>query len=497
MLDEVDRSRDGAALADVLGDWSTGPGPLYRKLATALRRAVDEGALLPGERLLSERHLSRTLAVSRATVVAAYDELRAGGVLESRRGSGTHVTARARPPVDDGRVRGGRGTAIFQRLIDGPGPLISLTCAAEGGIPELAEVVQEVARHDLPDLLAEHGYHPRGLPALRIAIADYYTAAGLPTCADEVLVTTGAHQALVLVADLYIRVRTTVLVESPSWPGCFDVFHAAGARLSGVPMDDEGIEVRALGAALAGQAPSLLCVMPTYHNPTGILMSPARRRQVAALAARHCVPVVEDNAYTGLEPLDGVGGVPAPVAAYAPEGAEVLTVSSLSKAVWTGLRIGWVRAPGEIVERLARRKALADLGSPLLDQAVAARLMSRVADLTVRCSASLRERLDLLERLLREQLPSWRWRRPDGGSSLWVELPGADAAVYAQVALRHGVEVVPGAAVDPEGTHDNYLRMPLTFPPDTLVELVRRLARAWAELQRHGPCDDAPLHPIV
>lgn len=497
MVREVDRSRSGSELTDVLGDWSTGSGPLYRKLVTGLRKAVDDGALLPGERLPSERHLARALAVSRATVVAAYDELRAASVLESRQGSGTHVTARARPAPDDGRVRGGRGTAIFQRLIDGPGPLISLTCAAERGVPEVIDAVKEVARHDLPDLLAGNGYNARGLPSLRVKIADYYTAAGLPTCADEVLVTTGAHQALVLVAGLYIRARSTVLVESPAWPGCFDVFQAAGARLSGVPMDDEGLDARALAAAFAEQAPSLLCVMPTYHNPTGILMSPSRRQQVAALAARHCVPVAEDNAYSGLERLDGAGGRPPPIAAYAPEGAEVLTISSLSKAVWGGLRVGWVRAPAELIERLARRKALADLGSPVLDQAVATRLMPRVEELTARCSVDLRGRLDLLERLLRDQLPSWRWRRPDGGSSLWVELPGVDAGVYGQVALRHGAEIVPGAALDPEGAHDNYIRMPLTFPPDTLVELVRRLARAWAELQRHGPCDDAPLHPIV
>jgi DNA-binding transcriptional MocR family regulator len=155
-----------------------------------------------------------------------------------------------------------------------------------------------------------------------------------------------------------------------------------------------------------------------------------------------------------------------------------------------------VRAPGEVAERLARLKALADLGSPLLDQALAARLLPRLGELTAARVVTTSRRLDHLAALLTERLPDWRWRRPDGGSALWVQLPGADAAVFAQVALRHGVEVVPGAAMDASGAHDAYLRVPFTFPEPVLTELVERLARAWTELQRHGPTT-TPLQPVV
>jgi DNA-binding transcriptional MocR family regulator len=150
--------------------------------------------------------------------------------------------------------------------------------------------------------------------------------------------------------------------------------------------------------------------------------------------------------------------------------------------VWAGLRVGWVRAPGAIAERLARLKALADLGSPVLDQAVATRLYPRLPELTAARTKSLRQRLDHLQALLGEQLPTWRWRIPDSGSALWIELPGTDARVFAQVALRHGVEVVPGAAMDPSGAHDTFIRLPLTFPVEVLTELVYRLQRAWTEL---------------
>ncbi len=491
----MDRFARGAELAAVLGNWTQGPGPLYLRLTDALATAAGEGAVQPGERLPSERELARSLAVSRATVVSAYSELRDRGVLERRQGSGTRVAARGRPPRDDGRVRGGQGTVIFQRLIDGPGPLISLASAAEDGAPEVADALRDLARHDISGLLADPGYHPRGLPELRQAIAAYYTSLGVPTGAEEVLVTAGAHQALVLVSDVYLRNPSTVVVEAPSWPPCLDIFRAANARLVPVPLDDEGIEARQLSAVLAEHSPGLLYVMPTYHNPAGILMSADRRRRVAELAARHGVAILEDNAYADCGFGDGAEPPP-PLAAYTSAAAETITVGSL-KAVWGGLRIGWVRGPAGIIERCARRKALADLGSPVIEQALVARLVPRLGEIAERRSALRRERCSLLEGLLREQLPDWSWRSPDGGSSLWVALPEGSADVFAQLALRHGVEVIPGSTMDPTGAHDGYLRVPFMRPPEELAELVRRLAAAWTELRRYGPRDYGPLRPVI
>lgn len=497
MLGEVDRFQRGLGLASVLGDWTAGSGPLYLKLTDVLARAVQDGAVQAGERLPSERELARSLAVSRATVVAAYRELRDRDVLERRQGSGTRVAAGVHPPRSDGRVYGGQGAAIFQRLIDGPGPLISLACAAEGGVPEVADALQEVARNEITELLADPGYHPRGLPVLREAVAAHYTTLGVPTTAEQVLVTTGAQQALVLVAEVYLRRRSTVVVEAPSWPACLDVFRAADAKLVPVPLDDEGIDERGLAAALAGPAPALLYVMPTYHNPTGVLMSERRRRRVAELAVRHGVPVLEDNAYAGCDLRETDGAPPAPLAAFGPDGGETITVESLGKAAWGGLRVGWVRGPVELIERCARRKALADLGSPVIEQAVAARLVPGLAELGRRRSATQRVRCAQLEQLLRERLPGWRWRHPDGGSSLWVELPEGSADVLAQLALRHGVEVIPGSAMDPTGGHVGHLRVPFTHSPEVLEQLVDRLAAAWGELCRYGPRDCGPLRPIV
>jgi DNA-binding transcriptional MocR family regulator len=498
---EVDRFGDAAELVELLGDWTTAPGPLYQRLAGALRRAVQAGDLRPGQRLPSERRLATLLAVSRATVVAAYDQLRGLGLADSRRGSGTRISRQPgpRPARADGRVPGGRATSIFQRMVDGPGEVISLAYAVEAGAPELGDALLELVREDLPPLLVDAGYLPRGLPVLREAIATYFTDRGVPTVPDQVVVTTGAAQAIGLAAQLYLRKGATVVVESPSWPGCLDLFRATGVRLVGVPLDQDGIQADGLDRALADEQPALLYVMPTYHNPTGSLMSASRRRQVAGIAARHGVPVLEDHAYAAAARPDA-DPVPPPIAAHAPASLEVLTVGSLAKAVWAGLRIGWVRAPGEVAERLARLKALADLGSPVLDQALAARLMPRLGALAAARASTLRPRLDHLQALLGEHLPGWRWRTPEGGSALWIDLAGTDARVFAQVALRHGVEVVPGAAMDPSGAddaYDTYIRLPFSFPDAVLTELVRRLSRAWTELQRHGPATTASLRPVV
>lgn len=493
----MDRLGEASLLMELLGEWTVTPGPLYRKLSGAMTRAIRSGDVPAGERLPSERDLAKLLTVSRATVVAAYDELRGAGLIDSRRGSGTRVNAVARSTTSagDGRIVGGRATSIFQRLVDGPSELISLAFAVEPAAPEVGDALRSLVAEELPGLMSDLGYHPRGYPPLRTAVAEHFSEMGLPTTPDQILVTTGAQQVIGLVAQMYLRPGSTVVVESPSWPGCLDIFRAAGAQLVGVPLDDEGVRPDGLAAALAEHRPALVYLMPTYHNPTGTLMSAGRRNRVAELCSRYDVPLIEDNAYASFPSTSGTT-TPPPVAAYVTTSAEVLTVGSLAKSLWGGLRIGWVRGPAEIIERLVRYKARADLGSPVLDQALAARLIPDIAQIAVARSSIMAVRLDHLRRQLTDRLPTWRWQTPDGGSALWILLPDSDAHIFAQVALRHGVEVVPGSATDPTGGHDAYLRLPFTFPIPVLTEIVERLSRAWHELLRHGPAHGA-LRPFV
>jgi DNA-binding transcriptional MocR family regulator len=216
-----------------------GEGPLYRQLADGLKRAIDRGEVPLGTVLPPERTLARALAVSRATVVAAYDRLKGEGWLESRRGSGTWV----RSP--DNSDRGGVDAVATGRLFlseDGhvqrsePGRplaaegLIDLSVAAVTGTPTVTAVLASLRPEDVTPLTDHHGYLPQGLRSLREVIAARYTAAGLPTTPDQLVVTTGAHQAISLLARQTLQPGDAVIVESPTFPGALDVFRRFGAR---------------------------------------------------------------------------------------------------------------------------------------------------------------------------------------------------------------------------------------------------------------------------
>jgi DNA-binding transcriptional MocR family regulator len=490
---QVDRFRDPDELARVLGDWMAAPGALYRQLAAALAGAVSAGELVAGDRLPSERDLARCLHLSRATVVAAYDELRGRGLVESRQGSGSRIAA----PDDRGpaavtkRLRRGLSADTVRRLDESTDDLISLRYALEPGDPRVASAAAAVIEEDLPTLLDEIGYSPRGLPALREALAAAYSGDGLPTSPEQVLVTSGTQQALALVGQLLLDRGATVAVESPSWPGCFDAFSAVGARIVPVDMDESGMRTDRLRELLDAEPVSMVFVMPTFHNPTGTLMSAERRRSLAAIAAHRRVPVVEDHAYsTALS--TGAAALPPPVAAYAATHGRVFTVGSMSKAMWAGLRIGWIRAGAGDIDRLGYLKANADMGTPLIEQAVALRLLRALPALAADRTAVALERLDHLTALLEAELPDWRWRVPEGGTALWIRLPGHDASVFAQVCLRHGVEVVPGRTTDPSGAWDDHLRLPFTYEPAVMTEAVRRLRTAWEELRGTTVPTDGP-----
>ncbi len=486
----MDLVRQADELVDALGNWSTGNGALYRRLSDSLRGLVDLGSLMPGERLPSERGLATALRISRTTVVSAYDHLREEGILESRQGSGTRVCSTRAPVRADGWTAGGKGNLMYRNLLHADEAVISAACLHTPDLGGVEAAVREVVAEDLPALMAEGTYYPRGLPTLREAIAEYYRRQGLPTSPDQIVVTTGAHQAVTLVAQLYLRSGSPVLTEDPSFAGCLELFRDRGATIHPVPLDSQGIDANGVRRVMAERNPHLAYVMPSYHNPTGTLMSSARRRELAEMSARYRVPILEDSAYTGIRSADE----PAPLAAYAPRGAEVISIDSLSKVGWAGLRVGWLRAPAEMALRLSRRKVLADLASPLLDQAVAVRLLDRYEVVSRRRSEDLRVALAHMRSLLRRDLPDWEWRTPDGGASLWVRLPGVNARAFAQVARCHDVELVPGTVMSAsdDDRHAEYFRLPFAYDQATREELVWRLARAWHELDRHGPVESQP-----
>ncbi|GAB2460093.1 PLP-dependent aminotransferase family protein [Nocardioides hungaricus] len=456
------RTVGASRVATLVGDFDRSPA--YAGLADALVLLIGDGRIALGTRLPSERELTDALGVSRTTVTRAYAELRDAGYAEARRGAGTFA-----------RVPGGRARAHDRALLPRPGDsdAIDLNCAAPSAPPGLAQAYAAAAA-DLPAYLGGHGYFPAGLPELQRAIAATYDARGLPTDPDQVMVTPGALSAASIVAQALARAGDRVLVESPVYPNATDALRHAGARLVPAPVDPEGWDLDAVAAALRHAAPRAAYLIPDFQNPTGQLMADAQREEYAARLRRARTTAIVDEAHQALA-LDGQE-MPRPFAAYAPD---TITIGSASKSYWGGLRLGWIRAPHGLMDRLTRARVSLDLGAPVLEQLVLVRLLADSGDILAGNRDRLRVQRDALVAAVRASLPDWSFQVPTGGLALWCRLPGAFGTAVAAEAERRGAIVAPGPVFAAEGGLDSFVRIPWTRPADELVTAVGRLASAW------------------
>ncbi len=456
-------------LTDALGAWTERSGPRYRRLAAAIRGAIEQGLVPAGARLPAERALADGLLVSRTTVVNAYALLRDESLVESRRGSGTTVRAVGPAEAPPAAFR----APMMSQLVDSRSARIDLSIGAPVNPALVAEPLDLEAA---VALAPPHGFTPLGLTALRQAVAAKHAGDGVPTAVDEVMITSGAQGALSLVARGLVTPGDRVVVEAPTYPGALEAFSRAGALVESIPMDEAGARPDALERALARGGVRLVYLVPTCHNPTGAITTEARRRELVYVARRHEVTILEDGT---LADVRFAGPAPTPLAALAPE--LVLAVGSLSKIGWGGLRVGWLRAPSATILRLARMRAADDLGGPVFAEAVGLRLLERLPELIdARCEEA-ESRMRVLADGLRELLPAWEFTAPRGGFCLWVRLPHGSGDEFAQVALRHGVAVAVGSATAIDDDFIDRIRLSYTPSPERLRGGVERLARAWAE----------------
>ncbi|GAA3903600.1 PLP-dependent aminotransferase family protein [Streptomyces lacrimifluminis] len=319
-----------------------------------------------------------------------------------------------------------------------------------------------------------------GEPALREALALRHTGRGLPTDADDLLVTTGSQQALSLLATALIDPGDAVLVETPCYLAALQVFGLAGARVIAVPGDEDGIAPGALEELVVRHRPKLLYTVPNFRNPTGQTMPGERRAAVAEVAARLGLWVVEDDPYGELR----FEGERVPWIASCP-GAEDRTVllGSFSKVMAPGLRLGWLRAPAELLRACTVAKQAADLHTPTVNQLAAARyLTDRDLDAHVRRVARVYgERRDAMLDGIGDALPEGStWTRPEGGMFLWARLPESyDTTALLRGVVERGVAYVPGApfyAGEVEGAERATMRLCfVTQTPEEIGEGLRRL----------------------
>ncbi|GAA4853343.1 MocR-like transcription factor YczR [Saccharopolyspora rosea] len=461
----------GGKLAELLGAWRASGRPSSRVLAGTLRQLVLDGRLPPGTRLPAERDLADALSVSRTLIARALDQLREENFVASRRGAGSWVRL---PRSSAGDGHGGWY----------PDPeLVNLAVATPGAPPELGPAADR-ARVRLVEHVSDHGYQPMGLPGLRAAIAETYSRRGLPTTPDQILVTNGGHHAFALVLRMLVSPGERVLVEHPTYPNTLEALRSLNITPVAVPMVATGWDVEQLAATLRQAAPRLAFLIPDFQNPTGFRLDTEGRHRLAHALRRTCTTAVVDETLVDIDLTDEEP--PPPMGALSDR---VITVGSASKSFWGGLRLGWIRASEEFVQRAVAGRAAVDLGSPVLEQLLLHELLGDAPAVLRRRREETAARRDDLVAAVAEHLPHWTFRLPDGGLSLWCDIGAPVSSRLAVVAEQHGVRIAPGARFSVFGALERRIRLPFTLPGPQLAEAVRRLAAAAAALPERSEAD--------
>ncbi len=474
-------SLNPTSLVRLLGAWNPGASPAYRELADVVRLLVLDGRVPLDVALPSERSLAATLGISRTTVTAAYSLLREQGFLSSGQGSRgrtciPHRGPRGTAPDGGSALSGAPGLALPDGLLD----------LAYASLPASGEVVHRAfaaALTELPELLPGFGYDALGIGPLREAIAARYTAAGVPTTAQQILVTSGAQHALNIILRTLAGRSAKVLVEHPSYPNALDAIRAAGCRPVPVAMPPadragkSGWDLEALETALSQQRPAMAYVVPDFHNPTGRLMPDSQRRQLVRAAAASGTVLVVDETMRELN-LDGAPSTP--LAAFGPA---VVSIGSLSKSHWAGLRTGWIRAGESLIQRFAAARTTMDLGGPIVEQLAAAHLVNDLTEPLPERLASLRANRDTLLALIDEHLPTWQAERPGGGLSVWCRLPAPLSTALTVIAPDFGIRLAAGPRFGVGGAFEHFLRVPFTLAPQQLETAVLALRSAQDRLE--------------
>lgn len=463
--------------------------PAYAGLAEGLRALISDGRLPVGTRLPSERQLTDRLPVSRATVTRAYDLLREQAYLESRHGSGSY----ARLPVSRARRT---DALLMPRGSDEDS--IDLTIATPPAPPGTASAYA-AAVEQLPAYLPGTGYYPTGVPALREALARRFTARGLPTEPDQMVVVGGALAGVAVVAQALVSPGDRVLVESPTYPNPITTLRARRARLVGLPVDlEHGWDLDAAAAEVRRARPTAAYLIPDFHNPTGLLLDDTGRRTLAETLRRGQVTPIVDESMADLALDPGAQGgpeavVPGPFASYA---GDAFTVGSASKGFWGGLRIGWIRVPPGAADAVTRARLSLDLASPLVEQLALVELLDREDEVRSHHRESLLASRAALLAALRSRLPDWQVAPGRGGLAVWCRLPEPASSALSVAAERYGVHLAAGPSFAPSGGLEHYVRLPYTLPPERLTEAVRRIAAAW-EGAREEPVPGRGRTPVV
>ncbi|HZP70656.1 MAG TPA: PLP-dependent aminotransferase family protein [Pseudolabrys sp.] len=466
--------------------------PLFMQLHEQIVDRIAAGELTAGARLPPVRRLAQQLGINHMTVAKAYKDLAEAGFVEGRAGGGTHVRA----PYGTGSRRGrgsepqSAGPLLSERLYElsrAPG-VISFTTNYPAPDSECAKEFETCLQSVVADGLSPYFAYdpPNGRIGFRRAIAEYLARGGLTAAPEDVIVTSGAQQAIDLVVRLLVPHGSPVIVERPSYYGVINALRGVGARILEVPLEADGMEIEKLEAHLARHRPRLIYTNPTFQNPTGVTTSIEKRRSILALARKHGVAILEDDHNSELR----FSGSPVPsIRSLSEPGDNVFFVRGFGKVFLPGTRLGYVVAPPHARRPLLALKAHSDLHTTGIMQEAMARFLTRknypkFLERMKRAYAAKQRKV--ISSLTAGMPPGTLIGNPDGGLSLWVTLPeGTEVSELYYRAVRRGVAFVAGEVF--YASHVNARTLRVSFGllgDDVLEEGVARLCSVAKDLMR-------------
>ncbi|AFC31066.1 putative transcriptional regulator [Paenibacillus mucilaginosus 3016] len=453
--------------------------PMYLQIADYVERSISLGEYPPGSFLPSERRLAERIGVNRSTVVQAYEELRAKGIVESSVGSGTMVSREVwgiRPGLSpDWRhyVQGGtfaRSLPYLRRIREVLQERPSIINMASGELSadlfpneQIIQVMKEVPFE------AHLGYDdPQGYYPLRETLSGFMRRElGIHTTESSILITSGSQQSLFLILQCLLAPGDAVAVEDPSYCGSLAMFQSAGIRTFPLPVREDGIDPRDVETLFKEHRIRMVFLNPNYQNPTGTTLHPDKRRPLLNLAAELGIPIVEDDPFS----LTDFEGNPPPSLKSIDEHGTVLYIGSLSKIAASGLRIGWLIAPSTVVQRLADARQQIDFGLSIIPQWTANAFMrsGNFGEHLSFLQQALAHKQDLLIRSLERELgDEVRFTAARGGLSLWCGLRRpVDDLKLLEEAVKRGVVYTPGAVY---GSVPGHIRLSFARPPASRIE---------------------------
>jgi 2-aminoadipate transaminase len=497
--------------------------PLYRQICQCLRDAILSGELIEGTRLSTERALASELGVNRTTVMNAYNELASEGLIERHVGRGTLVRRNHLPRLDESFEPQATswllGLPAGERELLGPDARLLGEIAVPENSPETISFVQGSPAEELlpaemlstifaDSLLAEKqealGYCPvEGLQSLRREIAAWMRQRGVTVDASRILILSGSTQGVGLVGRLLLNPGDEVVVEVPTYLGAIQAFRALQVRVIGVPTDKDGMRIDLLESILARRRPRLIYTQPTFQNPTGVVMSPERRKRLMLLSQRYQTPVLEDDPYGDIY---FQGQHVQPLKALDPYG-QVIYLSTFSKNLAPGLRVAWLVAPEPMIERLSLHKQVFDLNTNAIGQWCVSEILRR--DLLEAHLQNLRlcyrEKRDLMLRAISKYWPpEVRVSHPEGGFHLWCTLPAdlRTRMLVREVAIEQ-VTFVIGEPFHVDGGGQQQFRLSFAHVrKEDIAEGIKRIGTAIKRLlvhrtQREGRSLQVEHIPIV